>query len=60
MKDYETKMINLSKRQGKAEHDILKYSLIQKANYSAVQSIYDADISKAQTLTDDQLLENGK
>jgi hypothetical protein len=57
MKDYETKMMNLAKAQGKAEHDKLKYSLIQKANDAAVQSIYDLHISKAETFTDDQLLE---
>jgi hypothetical protein len=57
MNEYQTKMMNLTKEQGKAAHDILKYSLIQKANDAAVQSIYDAHISKAQTLTDQQIAE---
>jgi hypothetical protein len=57
MKDYETKMMNLTKKQGAAEHNNLKYSLIQKANDAALQSIYDARTSESTVLTADQLLE---
>jgi hypothetical protein len=57
MKEYENKMMDLAKKQGEAEHDKLKYSLIRKANDTVIQSIYDSHMSKAQTLSGDQLLE---
>jgi hypothetical protein len=55
MNDYHSKMMVLTKEQGAAEHDKLKYSLIKKANDAALQSVYDAHISETQILLPEHL-----
>jgi hypothetical protein len=44
--------MELTKKQGEAEHDKLKYSLFRKANNAALQSVYDANTRKAQVFQD--------
>jgi hypothetical protein len=54
MKEYEDKMMELAKKQGEAEHDKYKNSLIKNVNDNALQSVYEASMSKAQILSGDQ------
>jgi hypothetical protein len=57
MNEYETKMMELAKKQGEAEHDKYKNSLIKKVNHNGLQNVYEASMSKAQILSSNQLLD---